>query len=50
MYFKVNDIMSYVFGGIYIVCIGLITFRKDKRGLHDYLANTKVVYLNVKVK
>ena len=50
MYFKVNDIMSYVFGGIYIVCIGLITFRKDKRGLHDYLANTKVVYLNGKVK
>ncbi len=42
-YLKVNDITTYVFGIIYIVTFGMILFREDKRGLHDYLAGTKVI-------
>ena len=45
-YIKVNDITTYLFGAIYIVTFGMILFREDKRGLHDYLANTKVVAVN----
>ena len=44
-YLKVNDISTYVFGIIYIVTFGMILFREDKRGLHDYLAGTKVISL-----
>ena len=42
-YIKVNDILTYAFGIIYIITFGMILFREDKRGLHDYLAKTKVV-------
>ena len=45
-YLKVNDILTYIFGIFTIVTFGMILFREDKRGLHDYLAGTKVV--NVK--
>ena len=42
-YIKVNDILTYIFGIIYIVTFGMILFREDKRGFHDYLAGTKVI-------
>ena len=42
-YLKVNDITTYIFGLTYIVTFGMILFREDKRGLHDYLAGTKVI-------
>ena len=45
-YIKVNDIITYVFGIIYIITIGMILFREDKRGLHDCLENTKVIAVN----
>ena len=45
LYIKVNDIITYLFGTIYIVTFAMILFREDKRGLHDILANTKVISL-----
>ena len=42
-YLKINDITTYIFGIIYIVTFGMILFREDRRGLHDYLAGTKVI-------
>lgn len=42
-YLKVNDIITYLFGLVYIVTFGMILFREDKRGLHDYLSGTKVI-------
>lgn len=42
-YLKANDIITYIFGIIYIITFGMILFREDKRGLHDYLAGTKVI-------
>lgn len=49
-YLKVNDITTYMFGIIYIVTFGMILFREDKRGLHDYLAGTKVISVKDKVE
>lgn len=46
LYIKVNDITTYVFGFIYIITFGMILFREDKRGLHDFIAGTKVVTTN----
>lgn len=45
VYIKANDIITYIFGIIYIVTFSMILFRDDKRGLHDYLAGTKVISL-----
>lgn len=42
-YLKVNDIITYIFGITYIITFGMILFREDKKGLHDYLAGTKVI-------
>ena len=47
-YLKVNDVLTYTYGLSMIITFGMILFREDKRGLHDILANTKVV--NVKEK
>lgn len=49
-YLKTNDIVTYIFGAIYLITIGMILFREDRRGLHDYLANTKVISLSKNVK
>ena len=49
-YIKVNDITTYVFGIIYVVTFGMILFRDDKRGLHDYLAKTKVIDITEKTE
>ena len=48
-YFKVNDIVTYIFGVIYIITFGMILFKEDRRGIHDYIANTKVVVIKDKV-
>ena len=45
-YLIINDITTYLFGMIYIVSIIMISFRKDSRGLHDLIANTKVIDIN----
>ena len=42
-YLRVNDIITYIFGITYIITFGMILFREDKKGLHDYLAGTRVV-------
>ena len=47
-YIKVNDISTYFFGIIYIINFGMILFRDDRRGLHDYLAKTKVISIKDK--
>ena len=43
IYLKANDIVSYLFSLVYFVCIAMILKKKDGRGLHDILANTKVI-------
>ena len=45
-YLKVYDATSTIFGAIYVVIFAMILFRQDGRGLHDLLANTKVISLN----
>lgn len=45
-YLKVYDVTSTIFGAIYVVIFAMILFRQDGRGLHDLLANTKVISLN----
>lgn len=47
-YLKVYDATSTIFGAIYVVIFAMILFRQDGRGLHDLLANTKVISLNDK--
>lgn len=47
-YLKVYDVISTIFGAIYVVIFAMILFRQDGRGLHDLLANTKVISLNDK--
>ncbi len=42
-YIKVTDILSSVFGVIYIITFAMMLFRKDGRGLHDMLAGTVVI-------
>lgn len=43
VYFIANDISTYFFGAVYIVSIGMILFREDRRGLHDFLGRTRVI-------
>ena len=43
IYFTANDILTYIFGAFYIVSISMILFREDRRGLHDIIANTRVI-------
>ncbi|MBR3660362.1 MAG: RDD family protein [Bacilli bacterium] len=47
-YIKVNDITTYLFGFIYVITFGMVLFRDDKRGLHDFLAGTKVIAITDK--
>ena len=42
-YLKVNDTLTYVYLFMMVLTLGMILFREDKRGLHDILANTKVI-------
>ena len=42
-YITTNDIITYIFSGLYIITFGLILFRQDGRGLHDLIAHTKVI-------
>lgn len=50
MYIKVNDITTYLFGILYIVTFGMILFREDRRGLHDYIALTRVIDVSEKAE
>lgn len=50
LYLNTYDIVSTIFGAIYIVSFGMILFRVDGRGLHDLLAKTKVVSINDELK
>jgi len=43
MFFKVNEIMSTIFGAFYVFVFAMILFREDGRGFHDIIANTKVI-------
>ncbi len=43
VYFIANDISTYFFGAFYIVSVVMILFREDRRGLHDFLGNTRVI-------
>ena len=43
-YLSVYNIISNAFSIIFVVSFMMILFRKDGRGLHDILANTKVSY------
>lgn len=43
LYLQMFDITSTIFGGLYVVIIAMILFRKDGRGLHDIFSNTKVI-------
>lgn len=43
LYFKIFDVTSIIFGGLYIVIMIMVLFRKDGRGLHDIFSNTKVI-------
>lgn len=45
-YLKVYDVISTIFGAVYVIIFAMILFRQDGRGLHDLLANTKVISLN----
>ena len=47
-YLKVYDVISTIFGAVYVIIFAMILFRQDGRGLHDLLANTKVISLNDK--
>lgn len=42
-YLSVYNIISNAFSIIFVVSFMMILFRKDGRGLHDILANTKVI-------
>ena len=42
-YLKVNDTLTYVYLFMMVLTLGMVLFREDKRGLHDILANTKVI-------
>ena len=45
-YITTYNIVSNVFTYLYIVIFAMILFSKDGRGLHDYLAGTKVIALD----
>ncbi len=42
-YLIANSVITYTFMAIYMVSVILILIRKDKRGLHEVISNTKVV-------
>ncbi|MEG0994670.1 MAG: RDD family protein [Bacilli bacterium] len=44
IYISLSNSINIVQSLLMIVTITLVMFRKDKRGLHDFLGNTKVVY------
>ncbi len=46
IYIKVNDITTYLFGGIYLISLVMILLREDGRGIHDLIASTRVISLN----
>jgi len=50
VYLSVNNVLTYFFGAIYIVAFGMMSFRTDGRGLHDIIANTKVISTKTKEK
>ena len=43
-YMQISSIITYVFLGIGIIDLVMMIIRKDNRGLHDILANTKVEF------
>ena len=43
-YLNVTLIVSYIFLGMAIGSFIVLNIKKDKRGLHDLIANTKVIY------
>ena len=43
IYLKINNVLTYTFGLVDLIIFCMILFRKDNRGLHDLLANTKVL-------
>lgn len=48
LYLKTYDIISTIFGIIYIGIFAMILFRQDGMGLHDIIAKTKVVSFDEK--
>ena len=42
-YYNVNMVITYVFFGISIISFVMMLIREDKKGLHDIIADTKVV-------
>ena len=42
-FYNIFTFGSYLSSIIIIVCIGMMLFRKDNKGLHDLLAKTKVI-------
>lgn len=49
-YLSIYSIISNLFSIIFVVSLMMILFRKDGRGLHDILANTKVISTEKKEK
>lgn len=45
-YMTISMVISYAFLIISIVSLVMINVRKDEKGIHDLLANTKVIYIN----
>jgi len=45
-YVQISTIISYIFLGISISTFVMLAVRKDGRGLHDLLTNSKVIYLD----
>ena len=42
-YVLINDKLSLLFSIFYVACVGLIMYRDDGRGIHDFITNTKVI-------
>ena len=49
-YFTISDMLSTAISLVQLSIICMITYRKDTRGLHDIIANTKVILLERKKK
>lgn len=49
-YFTISDMISTAISLVQLSIILMITYRKDNRGLHDIIANTKVILLERKKK
>lgn len=50
LYLQTYDIITTIFGAIYIVTFSMILFREDGRGLHDIIAKTKVISIEEKLE